>query len=1658
METPNLLDSKIKPLLIELPHFNYGHSSNDSENTFVGRKKLISRLKELVKDTNDKTGVYLITGHRGVGKSRLVNKVIKETSLTPDSFNTLKYLFFLLLAIAGTQLCIISFPINTHTKHWTFGILCVISSCALYYLNGHRRKNILQNIANTLKEISSLKKPLGPYSSTQYLLRIIFIVSFIQIIHFNPITLTICLLLAILMNFYPFRKFKKIKFIKKIFCKISDYIEGHNRVYLRINFGHKLRDEKDILRLIVRTFSTEYHKYLCSFWRRPFWLIISIVFLFIFASFLGKSVSNLDLYKTTTTQIKKSKVNSEYIFCVENVASLLVAADSLISETTNRIKHLPKYLWNHTKPLASDNDDCVNYSLLLSFIFLYLCFVLLFRSRLLMPFFITHRIIIRQLKKLNSDITHSTERESSINIPNSSLTDKIIGMRTKKSRGIADAREIEKELQDIFENVKRIPVIMGRPKFVIIFDELDKVEPGESNSENANYETKAALFSIEATRERQSEILKIMSNMKYFLSTSEAKYIFIAGREMYDIYLADVSDRNNYVGSIFSTVIEVPSFLSDHAKKKNKSDMTSLTEEFICRRLIPCDYSVEKDSYNLETYRKYLKKKIYKTEEDIEEIHKIIAVLQHFVVYLAHISKGAPKKMMQLFESFIKICNKKEKNKDKYLKVQYYKKSRFFLNFDYYKQYTLGILAYLITPIFNRLVEVNLSTHNDKLLVSALRFVDFVFKFHKHSFSWKHLDISPEMLEVNKSPELKPIIIELFNYIAQVHITRSNFSLFDYRFDNLIANEIFASTKTDEVISALFSFSLDETLSLKKRYKDLLEKIQKEYQHDKNFSSTKFIDAISSLQIVLGDLHYFDEELEEAGTYYRDAVEGLRNFDSKNDDDKGRMYGYNKKHKDEDGEDRRDLETMNPEQLYTYIRNMLKIGMIYEKREQPEFAYLIYGEICRRIIRERNIAVNELGAGIAVRKVKNDEHAFVKVRSIDKITEKYNDNVEYPSLSCGEKVEYDTAQPQPLYFQRISPNTNDMLFRKMTYEGLKLLYMPFIAKLQILEKSHMGGITRTHLEQLDKEFELLTFIIDHEEANILEADFYSRVADVMYYKNSDLKGKFGKNRLEDKDEDKYIDEKEKSCECNWNYKNNSCTACYYYHKALFRLLNKIYKEEEIKKKIKETTLIELLCKSTELLNDKHYNVKFYTVLARILSDWGNVFFSCDKKNKNNENCYIGNEKIFNTRRHCYNCSCYICELENCRTYHAGTILEKYFNNYIEFESIENNKQTLLNAFKSGKYFLKMEIAFAMYAISFQAFRKANLNKRAAYQIYKMLRLFKCYNINEKKYNLQLSQKAISLLLFATDNLNIHELNKRKKDFGKEMINDEIPLQYLLVDSDITMIRILVKELELKSDKTPLSEFYNLSIASPYGIFCNLSARIFQLRLKSYVNYEAYKKLIPANIYDDLGKELEFIFNKKINKNIIKEIFGEQYTENDVFENLIAESIFLLKEIIRLSKTLGETYLFNHSFMGLIHNNLSFWIMRYETYKKYYYENDSDTSRIDNLLKHHLGNGYQEQLSAHYENKQSLSHYYKCLETHSEGKAYHVMIDEMYYVKDDFNDRSDHFSIALERHKILNGKIDEKIKALKEHYKDSASNDSDPEISKLYKLENYFAPI
>ena len=325
VELENILDSKIKKVRIELPHYSFSHSSSgeSSHTSFVGRKQIKEKLKKIVEATTDKTGVYLVTGNRGVGKTSLVNKVINQTSLQPNSdfFKNLKYLFVLLFFVVGTQFCLQEFTEKFNISISFCSVFALSSFVMLYLFSGYRHKIPKQKICNffitAIKELFFLISPYNLYKPAQYILKIILMVSLTQffsiILSITPTVVFIgysgIVLLIFVINkereyYHKYKKGKLSKFFKILLFPTWNYLKNYRRLYLHINFGHKLKDEKDILRLVARTLNTEYRKYLRLPKRILPWRIMAFGFLLLLAYLFSTIVEKQEFYKP----IKQSKL------------------------------------------------------------------------------------------------------------------------------------------------------------------------------------------------------------------------------------------------------------------------------------------------------------------------------------------------------------------------------------------------------------------------------------------------------------------------------------------------------------------------------------------------------------------------------------------------------------------------------------------------------------------------------------------------------------------------------------------------------------------------------------------------------------------------------------------------------------------------------------------------------------------------------------------------------------------------------------------------------------------------------------------------------------------------------------------------------------------------------------------------------------------------------------------------------------------------------------------------------------------------------------------------------------------------------------------------------------------------------------------------------
>lgn len=226
---------------------------------------------------------------------------------------------------------------------------------------------------------------------------------------------------------------------------------------------------------------------------------------------------------------------------------------------------------------------------------------------------------------------------------------------------MASVREIEHELISIFEKINQIggiPFIFPKIRFIFVLDELDKADVKEFNTdknENENNsiippsDTKDTLGGIFSPRKRKENLIHTLAGMKYFLSTVKAKFIFVAGQELYDAYLADLSDRQFSLSSIFNEVISVDSFLKSYS---SDTSIITMTERLLCKQLMTVDQR-SKDGCiypKYETLQHYhtLLIKCKKSPEKHPcwklEIEQRILFLYHFMYYLMHTSNGSPKK------------------------------------------------------------------------------------------------------------------------------------------------------------------------------------------------------------------------------------------------------------------------------------------------------------------------------------------------------------------------------------------------------------------------------------------------------------------------------------------------------------------------------------------------------------------------------------------------------------------------------------------------------------------------------------------------------------------------------------------------------------------------------------------------------------------------------------------------------------------------------------------------------------------------------------------------------------------------------------------------------------------------------------------------------
>ncbi len=466
-------------------------------------------------------------------------------------------------------------------------------------------------------------------------------------------------------------------------------------------------------------------------------------------------------------------------------------------------------------------------------------------------------------------------------------------------RAPVDPRTVElaflRILEDIQKGGLRMPgsthdhLSLPVPEITFVFDELDKLgtraDP-ESASPSAIAEEELEI--LHAEHRRSMTLMSLLSDLKNLLSSADARFIFVGGRNLYDEWLADQTARQPLLTNIFNAQIYLPSLMTDYDFAQPRKEMRGLdqrTTEYLAyqqrrARILYWRWARKRwrPSYGLSVHRRWPECFVQSPLSD-EELAKPIrikdvldartgvhvdtsdesaieALMQDFARFLTYRSKGNPKKLKELFASFVRPIGRS-------ISASVMRRAllpcRHVLQFGDAEIFRVQLLASVYWH-FTLTFEERLTSRDDKLAISVFFLSDFLFKFHRRAFSWSNLERVDELVHIHRAPDLRDILSEIVDHSSERFLHRVLNGLYTFRFRSDMAREVEYLSRQSADEMAAFNFTLDESQSLKTFYAVALKNIK---------------EGNPGLVAGLGELYEFDQEFDTARQHYKRAVDIL---------------------------------------------------------------------------------------------------------------------------------------------------------------------------------------------------------------------------------------------------------------------------------------------------------------------------------------------------------------------------------------------------------------------------------------------------------------------------------------------------------------------------------------------------------------------------------------------------------------------------------------------------------------------------------------------------------------------------------------------------------------------------------------------------------------
>ena len=479
------------------------------------------------------------------------------------------------------------------------------------------------------------------------------------------------------------------------------------------------------------------------------------------------------------------------------------------------------------------------------------------------------------------------------------------------------SNQIESKLKFILENLRK-----AGAKVIFVFDELDKLSGGTADKKEVNLDL------IKESKLRKQQVDSILGDLKNLITNSHARYIFIAGRDMYDAYLSERGNSNSLYESLFNDYIYISSLLTDHSDGEVYL-LDSMIEAFVVSNLIPgrevdgfiekkvklcvdegnkkysgkeihdeinrelCEKEIDLSCLKLSDYREHrepeikecVSKKYKEKIEKYENAHEQIKDEQVKKEYRERIEKLQDKKK-SIVESKLKEEVYVLKTLIHFLTLHSWGNcKRLFTLFesfvrnkgkDDYELYFSTqdmrrlILSSQLYILFHNSLSRMLMNADDKLVVSSFSIFHYILKYHGIGFSREHILRMYETINIHSSPELTRIVDIIIHNVLMNHVRRIRNSFYQYRFTFLHEKEIHFITTINDGESAAFNFSLNAMDAVKRHYKNLIVESKQTYA-DERYGHA----VLASIHVIVGNFHFWEQSFDEASIHYGVALDML---------------------------------------------------------------------------------------------------------------------------------------------------------------------------------------------------------------------------------------------------------------------------------------------------------------------------------------------------------------------------------------------------------------------------------------------------------------------------------------------------------------------------------------------------------------------------------------------------------------------------------------------------------------------------------------------------------------------------------------------------------------------------------------------------------------